>query len=99
MANISQVEVNNTTYSICDAVARDSISQLSSSVSKLNGITLYQGSDIIVPASGFSLTTPGGTTGYVIVRGRIIVFNVPVRRTNADISALEQISFGTPTQL
>ena len=37
MANISQVEVNNTTYSICDAVARDSISQINDSLSNKAG--------------------------------------------------------------
>lgn len=50
MANptLSQIKVGQTTYDICDATARDSISQTNNSVSQINNFI-----------SGFGTTAPG----------------------------------------
>lgn len=57
MANITQVEVNGTTYDICDATARDSLSQkVDKTGDTLTGSAGLKSSNLDIS------TTPGSET-------------------------------------
>lgn len=79
MADISQLEINNTTYDICDATARDSLSQLETAFSEYcpfpvgglfltfessNPSTLWPGTTWTQLAAGTFLTASG--TDYTL---------------------------------